>query len=84
MGCFLLIDWIVHIQEQLNHTVVLEIGAGTGLAAIAASFLTAVGRIYCTGTIISQHSMHMHIHITRTCILNRGSAINQYMSHARL
>ncbi|KAF9901368.1 hypothetical protein EC991_006219 [Linnemannia zychae] len=48
MGCFLLIDWIVHIQEQLNGTVVLETGAGTGLATIATSLLTTVDRIFCT------------------------------------
>ncbi|KAF9133977.1 hypothetical protein BGW39_008464 [Mortierella sp. 14UC] len=48
MGCFLLIDWIVHIQEQLSGTVVLEIGAGTGLASIATSLLTFVDRVYCT------------------------------------
>ncbi|KAK3818082.1 MAG: hypothetical protein J3R72DRAFT_502905 [Linnemannia gamsii] len=48
MGCFLLIDWIVHIQEQLNGTVVLEIGAGTGLASIATTLLITADRIYCT------------------------------------
>ncbi|KAF9338600.1 hypothetical protein BGZ91_008420 [Linnemannia elongata] len=48
MGCFLLIDWIVHIQELLNDTTVLEIGAGTGLASIATNLLIAVDRIYCT------------------------------------
>lgn len=49
MGCFLLIDWIVHIQELLNDTTVLEIGAGTGLASIATNLLITVDRIYCTG-----------------------------------
>jgi len=49
MGCFLLIDWIVHIQELLNGTTVLEIGAGTGLASIAINLLIAVDCIYCTG-----------------------------------
>ena len=49
MGCFLLIDWIVHIQELLNGTTVLELGAGTGLASIATDILIAVDRIYCTG-----------------------------------
>ncbi|KAG0281833.1 Methyltransferase-like protein 22 [Linnemannia gamsii] len=48
MGCFLLIDWIVHIQEQLNGTIVLEIGAGTGLASIATNLLIAVDRVFCT------------------------------------
>lgn len=49
MGCFLLIDWIVHIQELLTGTTVLEIGAGTGLASIATDLLIAVDRVYCTG-----------------------------------
>ncbi|KAF9929335.1 Methyltransferase-like protein 22 [Linnemannia zychae] len=48
MGCFLLVDWIVHMQEQLQGAVVLEIGAGTGLATIATRLLTSVDRIYCT------------------------------------
>ncbi|KAK3806597.1 MAG: hypothetical protein JOS17DRAFT_582256 [Linnemannia elongata] len=48
MGCFLLIDWIVHIQELLTGTTVLEIGAGTGLASIATDLLIAVDRVYCT------------------------------------
>ncbi|KAG0314729.1 Methyltransferase-like protein 22 [Linnemannia gamsii] len=48
MGSFLLIDWIVHIQEQLNGTTVLEIGAGTGLASIAANLLIAADRVFCT------------------------------------
>ncbi|KAF9544783.1 Methyltransferase-like protein 22 [Mortierella hygrophila] len=48
LGCFLLIDWIVHIRELLNDTTVLEIGAGTGLASIATDLLIAVDRVYCT------------------------------------
>ncbi|KAF9086551.1 Methyltransferase-like protein 22 [Mortierella sp. AD031] len=48
MGCFLLIDWVVHIKQQLSNSAVIELGAGTGLASIAASLLTSIDRTYCT------------------------------------
>lgn len=61
MGCFLLIDWIVHIQQLLNGTTVLEIGAGTGLASIATDLLIAVDRVYCTGA-LSLCSTFIYVH----------------------
>jgi hypothetical protein len=51
MGCFLLIDWMVSIQNQLNGSVVLELGAGTGLASIAVGLMTNVAKVFCTGVL---------------------------------
>ncbi|KAF9965748.1 hypothetical protein BGZ70_004195 [Mortierella alpina] len=48
MGCFLLVDFIMEMKDQLNQTVVLELGAGTGLASIALGLMTDVGTVYCT------------------------------------
>ncbi|KAF9563283.1 hypothetical protein EC968_004896 [Mortierella alpina] len=48
MGCFLLVDYIMEMKDQLNQAVVLELGAGTGLASIALGLMTNVSTVYCT------------------------------------
>ncbi|KAG9325215.1 hypothetical protein KVV02_002069 [Mortierella alpina] len=48
MGCFLLVDYIMEMKDQLNEAVVLELGAGTGLASIALGLMTDVSTVYCT------------------------------------
>lgn len=53
MGCFLLVDHIMEMKDQLNNAVVLELGAGTGLASIALGLMTDVSTVYCTGIVES-------------------------------
>jgi len=48
MGSFLLIDWMVTLIPELDRAVVLELGAGTGLASIACSLLTPADIFFCT------------------------------------
>ncbi|CAO3570608.1 unnamed protein product [Mortierella alpina] len=48
MGCFLLVDYIIEMKDQLNQAVVLELGGGTGLASIALGLMTDVSTVYCT------------------------------------
>ncbi|KAF9355708.1 Methyltransferase-like protein 22 [Mortierella sp. NVP85] len=42
------VDWMVSIQNQLNGSVVLELGAGTGLASITLGLMTNVAKVFCT------------------------------------
>ncbi|KAK3809573.1 MAG: hypothetical protein J3Q66DRAFT_405557 [Benniella sp.] len=42
------VDWMVSIHDQLNGSVVLELGAGTGLASIALGLMTNVAKVFCT------------------------------------
>jgi predicted RNA methylase len=51
MGCFLLIDWLVSIKDQLDGNVALELGAGTGLGSIACGLLTNAAKVFCTGAL---------------------------------
>ncbi|KAG0319882.1 Methyltransferase-like protein 22 [Dissophora globulifera] len=48
MGGFLLMDWMVNIKDQLLGSVVMELGAGTGLASIALCIATDIERVFCT------------------------------------
>ncbi|KAF9996910.1 Methyltransferase-like protein 22, partial [Entomortierella chlamydospora] len=48
MGCFLLVDWMISIREQLTGNVALELGGGTGLASIAVCLATPVEKVFCT------------------------------------
>ncbi|KAI8601295.1 hypothetical protein EDD21DRAFT_374831 [Dissophora ornata] len=48
MGCFLLVDWMVSIKDELSGSVALELGAGTGLASIALRLATQLDKIFCT------------------------------------
>ena len=46
-GSLLLADFLIHIQDQLRDATVVELGAGTGLASIVASFFAK--KVVCTG-----------------------------------
>ncbi|KAF9359515.1 Methyltransferase-like protein 22 [Mortierella sp. AD094] len=48
MGCFLLVDWMISIKEQLTGNMALELGAGTGLASIALCLVTPIDKVFCT------------------------------------
>ncbi|KAF9206529.1 hypothetical protein BGZ49_002299 [Haplosporangium sp. Z 27] len=70
MGCFLLVDWMVSIKEQLQGNVALELGAGTGLASIALSLVTPVEKVFCTdydADVLSncQHNIVLNSHLSR-------------------
>lgn len=40
-------DYLIHVQEELRNEAVVELGAGTGLASIVASFFAK--NVVCTG-----------------------------------
>ncbi|KAG0053312.1 Methyltransferase-like protein 22 [Gryganskiella cystojenkinii] len=49
MGSFLMIDWFMTLVPELESSVVLELGAGTGLASIACSLLASTcEKFFCT------------------------------------
>ncbi|KAI8362942.1 hypothetical protein B0O80DRAFT_2503 [Mortierella sp. GBAus27b] len=66
MGCFLLIDWLVSIKDQLDGNVALELGAGTGLGSIACGLLTNVAKVFCT-----DHGMEVLSNCEQSISLNR-------------
>ncbi|XP_052689361.1 methyltransferase-like protein 22 isoform X2 [Crassostrea angulata] len=47
-GSLLLADYLIHVQEELRNETVVELGAGTGLASIVASFFAK--NVVCTDT----------------------------------
>jgi len=51
-GCLYLCDFIIHQQQMFDRAVVLELGAGVGLASIVASMFAE--RIFTTGFIFSE------------------------------
>ncbi|KAG0212195.1 Methyltransferase-like protein 22 [Mortierella sp. GBA30] len=48
MGSFLLVDYLMAIKDQLDEAVVLELGAGTGLASIALGLVANLKMAFCT------------------------------------
>jgi len=50
-GCLYLCDFIIHEQQLFDKAVVLELGAGVGLASIVASMFA--DRIFSTGFMFS-------------------------------
>jgi len=49
-GCLYLCDFIIYKQQMLDKAVVLELGAGVGLASIVASMFA--DRIFATGFVL--------------------------------
>ena len=66
-GSLLMADYLLCQRERLQDSLVLELGAGTGLVSLTAA-LTAQC-VFCTGVCVA-------VYINKICILNYRGAIN--------
>ncbi|KAF9586249.1 Methyltransferase-like protein 22 [Lunasporangiospora selenospora] len=48
MGSFLMTDYLVSLGDKIEGAIAIELGAGTGIASIAAGLLSPIAKIFCT------------------------------------